>query len=60
MLLSKSSICFNAILAYPNDLGIKPFEFVGSIPEPNAFGNSAGCIGLRIKPQDDSLSPIIA
>jgi hypothetical protein len=42
------------------DLRVLRFVLGLEVPEPGTFARSAGCVGLRVEPEDDSLSTQIA
>jgi hypothetical protein len=42
------------------DLRVLRFVLGLEVPEPGTFARSAGCVGLRVEPEDDFLAPQIA
>ena len=59
-LFRETGILFAAVEADAEDLGVFLFVLRLEVPEPGTFGGSAGCVGLRIEPEDDFLAAEIA
>ncbi len=49
-LLGKGAVFFYGVEAYTKHFDVSGGVFLDSITESNAFGRSAGCIGLWVKP----------
>jgi hypothetical protein len=60
LLLREFPIGFDAVEGGAEDLGVLRGVIGREVSEPETFGSSAGCIGLRIEPQDDFLSAKVA
>ena len=55
-LLGEAGVVCRAVEADAEDLDILRFVIVGEVPEPGTFGGSAGCICLRVEPEDHFLA----
>ena len=51
--VAKCSVNCGGIIAYTNDSSVSIFKVLDSITEPVAFDCSAGCIGLRVPPEQN-------
>jgi hypothetical protein len=59
-LFCEAGILFAGVEANAEDLRVLLFVLGLEVPEPGTLGGSAGCVGLRIEPQDDFLAAQIA
>ena len=60
LFLREFSVRFDAVEAGAEDLGVFRGVIGGEVSEPETFGRSARCVGLRKEPQDDFLSAKVA
>jgi hypothetical protein len=60
LLLGEFLVRFDAIEAGAEDLGVFRGVVGGEVSEPETFGGSTRCVGLRKEPQHDFLSAKVA
>jgi hypothetical protein len=60
LLLGEFLIRFDAVEAGAEDLGVFRRVVGGEVSEPETFGGSTGCVGLRKEPQHDFFSAKVA
>jgi hypothetical protein len=60
LLLGEFLVRFDAVEAGAEDLGVFRGVVGGEVSEPETFGGSTGCVGLRKEPQHDFLSAKVA
>ena len=60
LLLGEFLVRFNAVEAGAEDLRVLLSVLGREVSEPETFGGSARCVGLRKEPQHDFLSAIVA
>jgi hypothetical protein len=51
--LGEVGVGFDVVETRAEDGGVLRFVLVDEVPEPGTLGRSAGCVGLRIKPEHD-------
>ena len=59
-LLREAGVFFPGVEADAEDDGVLCFVLRDEVPEPGTFDRSAGCVGLRIEPEDDLAAAEIA
>jgi len=59
-LRGEALVVFALVEADADDLCVLRFVLVAEVPEPGTLRGSAGCVGLRIEPEDDFLSAKVA
>jgi hypothetical protein len=60
LLLREFAIGFDAVEGSADDLDVLRGVLGGEVSEPETFGGSAGCVGLRKEPQHDFLAAKVA
>jgi hypothetical protein len=60
LLLREFAIGFDAVEGGADDLDVLRGVLGGEVSEPETFGGSAGCVGLRKEPQHDFLATKVA
>jgi hypothetical protein len=59
VLLGEAGVGGLVVEADAEDVGVLRRVLVVKVPEPGTLGRSAGCVGLRIEPQDDLPATIV-
>jgi len=59
-LLREGGVLFRRVEADAEDDGVLRVVLLDEVPEPGTLDRSAGCVGLRIKPEDDFLPAQVA
>ena len=54
-LLRKAGVVLGRVETDAEDPGVARLVLVREVPEPGTLGRSAGCVGLRVEPEDDFL-----
>jgi len=60
LFLGEFPVRFDAVETGAEDLGVLRGVVGGEVSEPETFGGSTGCVGLREEPQHDFLATIVA
>jgi len=59
-LVGEAAVGVDVVEADAEDLDVLGRVLVVKVPEPGTLGRSAGCVGLRIEPEDDFAAAVVA
>lgn len=60
VLLGELGVGGDVVEAGAEDLRVLRLVLVDQVPEPGTLGGSAGCVGLRVEPEDDLAAAVVA